>query len=80
MMAAVDPHPLQPDEAEPVAAWFRATLVNVRRLRETQDHVGAEFLLRRTRGVFAKMRVHGAAHGYSVDLMFADVAAALAAA
>ena len=78
-MSAIDSFPLEASEMEPLAEWFRITLRNAQRLTERQDHNGAATLLDGCRRVFGLMREHGAKHGYSPDLLFADIRDALEA-
>lgn len=70
---AVDRFPLEASEMEPLAKWFRITLRNAERAREQQDHGQAAGLVEGCARVFRLMREHGAEHGYSADLLFADI-------
>lgn len=70
---AIDHFPLEAAEMEPLAKWFRVTLRNAERARERQDHGQAAGLIEGCARVLRLMREHGAVHGYSPDLLFADI-------
>jgi hypothetical protein len=71
----IDVGSLTGDEAKTMAKWFDLTIDRAVAMRQRQDHSGAQTLLDRLNGIIRTMREHGKTHGYSVDLIFSDVAA-----